>query len=831
MAHPPRASGIVPAQLGFLAIYSPGLGTTDDTVDDQIVYYASASTQSSPKRRRHRLSATGDGRPIESVSKEERNERLRQIGLAQGMAEFARSFSGGQPVNAIDTERSRVVLHELEPGWWILASIDLTCLPLAPSKTGTAAANPLGPAPSPSSPPPTDTPSSQQQQQKFEHSSRELKPAILLLQDLLRAHSLFLLHHGRPSLAALYATTSWSRSQFTALLARYWDRFLSTWNVLLHGNPACSVLGGIKIAACGELGIGVGEEDRGSGEREVLEGLVDRVDGLVDLVVGRFGSGVAEVAGAVGNKRSKGEEEEEEVVERWLGVGDEVGAEDGAVFLGVGALSRRSLRAVTCWMEDIYTWGENAYGVVDSAAGSGSRARRRRGEGKMTGADRTPSTADDKGEQAKGKSKSPGPPMRGDIQPSSAAPGDAPAENGEAGGGIDKMLSYLKLGYGTYWSLGMSSAATDSGADDESAKPSDAAEGSISRRSSKKDVNAGRFLIGLAEQNNEPQQPDSPSQTNAAKPRTVTVELEARADQSPEPGLDPPGTAATDHNNQGRKKPKTAELCPVIYVQRPFIYILLFKPTATATQPWSGLSQSLHTQLSRLHKPLLTSTAYRPEKPILGGAPSGAAQSEIYDLVFDPHTLAIHSTIPNIPDPADPLAPIPPPAPSAPLWTRAEALSTHNQILNMYAGTRRDLSMSERTCKTSRGWWVVWNRSRNNDGQHDVRAAAEGTTTSRSGSAGVGSGCGSDAGGDNDSSGAGGTYSDGAAAAAALAKEIFLVRRASDHGGVRGVSTSYVGGGGGGAGNGGWADGASRLAQGIGVDTTRYIEGLLSLNR
>lgn len=67
-------------------------------------------------------------------------------------------------------------------------------------------------------------------------------------------------------------------------------------------------------------------------------------------------------------------------------------------------------------------------------------------------------------------------------------------------------------------------------------------------------------------------------------------------------------------------------------------------------------------------------------------------------------------------------------------------------------------------------------------------------------------------------------------------KEIFLVRRASDNGGggIRGVSASYVvGGGNGGVGGGagGWADGASRLAQGIGVDTRRYIEGLLSLNR
>jgi hypothetical protein len=114
----PLASGIVPAQLGFLAIYNPSLGTTDETIDDQIVYYASATTLSQ-KRRRHRVPK--DGRPTDGISQEERNERLRQIGLAQGMVEFAKGFSDGTPVDSIDTERSRVVLHELESGWWILA--------------------------------------------------------------------------------------------------------------------------------------------------------------------------------------------------------------------------------------------------------------------------------------------------------------------------------------------------------------------------------------------------------------------------------------------------------------------------------------------------------------------------------------------------------------------------------------------------------------------------------------------------------------------------------------------------------------------------------------
>lgn len=55
---------------------------------------------------------------------------------------------------------------------------------------------------------------------------------------------------------------------------------------------------------------------------------------------------------------------------------------------------------------------------------------------------------------------------------------------------------------------------------------------------------------------------------------------------------------------------------------------------------------------------------------------------------------------------------------------------------------------------------------------------------------------------------------------ATTSKEIFLIRRASDH-----VSSGsgVLGGGGGGA------DAVGRLAQGIGVDTRRYVEDLLSM--
>ena len=105
---------VVPAQLGFLAIYNPSLGTTDESLQNQIVYYSSY-------KERHRSKQRNPEHVDEDGLREENNEQLRQIGLAQGMVEFGKSFSRGRAVDTVETEKSRIVLHELEAGWWILA--------------------------------------------------------------------------------------------------------------------------------------------------------------------------------------------------------------------------------------------------------------------------------------------------------------------------------------------------------------------------------------------------------------------------------------------------------------------------------------------------------------------------------------------------------------------------------------------------------------------------------------------------------------------------------------------------------------------------------------
>jgi len=77
---PPR---IVPAQLAFLAIYNPSLGRTDETFRDQVVFYYSRGA-------REKRKGSAQDADYEREQREEENEKLRHIGLAQGMVGFAR---------------------------------------------------------------------------------------------------------------------------------------------------------------------------------------------------------------------------------------------------------------------------------------------------------------------------------------------------------------------------------------------------------------------------------------------------------------------------------------------------------------------------------------------------------------------------------------------------------------------------------------------------------------------------------------------------------------------------------------------------------------------
>ncbi|KZF25627.1 hypothetical protein L228DRAFT_236702 [Xylona heveae TC161] len=818
MSEPPVFTGkIVPAKLAFLTIYNPSISLKDETLKDQIIFYYSSAS----KARRRAAATQGPG----NVDNEEENERMRQVGLAQGMVEFARGFSGGEPVDSIETEKSRIVLYELERDWWILASIDLTRLPAIGHGKSATSGTSTPPAP------------------EVEFSSREVSPPALLIQQLIRAHGIFLLHHG-PSLNEIYMRLS--KSRFCSILDRFWSFFAKEWDVLLNGNPAADIFGGLKLAAGGELGIGVGEEDWGSGEREVLEGLVDGTEGLIDLVVSRFGEPPANTAESSINQPSSAENDDPESGQQWPYAGVSPNQADGIIFSGLGAISRSSLKSVTDWMELLYTYGEDAYGVKDNPT---STRRRRRDR---ASASRTPSAAMRADQRVPLRLNrtiaSPGTDLPVGIPPPivtaanesldrvSASIDSADAEGSrtpsEAGSTIsDTLMKYFTLGYGSSWggsfrkrmqspnssvSRDPSPHVKDQDENREATRSTEAQEQSAASldtritSQARRDRHTGHFMIGLKgslDEDSQEEENNDDDEESRILLRSLHVALLDKTENKPgsstKVGSDSGGHSSTEgpHSiaekegaSQRQRILETKRARVVVYVRQPFIFTFIFDAQA-GSLAMASFYRLLHRSLGPLYRSLLSSTSpdkvlERVDKALIPKSTTSTTNKEpIYDLVYDPPNMTVHTSIPNIPELASVFEPTLTGG-SLP-WTRIEALNVHTQILNTFSSTRRNTSEVERTCKTSRGWWVVWMRlphprtvpfdMKNNSPMSDYR-------------------------------------------------EAYLVRKASDY--VAPASRSsgrFARDSGIAAGRGGWGPG--KLAEGIGIDTRKYIEALLSLNR
>ncbi|KAH8422875.1 uncharacterized protein LDX57_000628 [Aspergillus melleus] len=800
-------TSVVPAQLSYLTIYNPLLGPTDETIQDQVVFYTSRAA----RLRRREDSAAGID---DNDSNGEHNEKLRQIGLAQGMVSFARNFSQGKPVEYIETEKTTIVLHELEKDWWILACIDLTRLPTDASNGSSSQRDA------------SDSTSVQ-------YSSREMCPPHLLIQQLRRAHSIFLLHHDI-TLDALYQHVG--RSALCSLLDGFWRKFSKNWEVLLSGNPAVDMYNGIKLSAGGELGIGVGEEEWGSGEREVFEDFVVRTDGLVDLVISRFGDpSVPDDGQATTNKAGSTNEDESNT--RWLGLDTHPRPSDGIIFSGMGALSRRSVARVSQWMEWIYRYGPDTYGVGDDPSSPRRRKRRRKPRCRSSKNNNEHGIPFDNA--SVDASFSPGiprplvtgqsPAPQRDSEADSQASGESSSSQNEGGKDWigfkpETFVKYLTLGYGSAW--GPSSGTPSphprvealkqedgsTGANKKTASPASAQQipdgDSFRTKDNVKPKSLGKFLIGLHENpaTAVTQSSDDPNQTNKSPvnseetivQRTLILQM-----------ADPREDATADGQRPGPTK-----LRVVVYVHQPFVYTFLFDPEAPSLVDPS-LYQSIHHQLTPLHKTLVNSTS--PANAAARISMSEGAfdvnrrfitkNQPVYDLVYDPSNLTVRTSIPNIPD----LGAHPPETrdPNAAPWSRVESLNIHHRLLSTYVETRSRALEVERTCKTSRGWWIVWVRfPGSGSGSSDDGDAVQETPSP-----------------------------DGSEAAC---QEAFLIRKSSDH--VPSVSHGRSGSGSrffrdlGGATSPGLASsradtGPGKLVEGLGLDARRYIENLLSLNR
>jgi hypothetical protein len=929
-----HASSVVPAQLAFLAIYNPTLGPTDETFADQLVFWYSRKAAEARRADKEKANndAAGDARR-KAADREEENERLRQIGLAQGMIGFAKTFSDGErPVDSIETDKSRIVLHELENGWWILASIDLTRLPAATTPVGSSKGK-VDPNAKPA----------------LEYSSREVSPAALLTQQLVQAHWLFILHHG-PTLDELFVKLS--REKFCSTLERYWMRFARSWDVLLHGNPASEVFGGIKLAAGGELGVGVGEEEWGSSEREVLEDLTRRTEGLVDVVVARYG------APATKEESSANDTE----VLPWLGSGNLPSASDGIIFGGLDKLNRHSVRSVSLWMQHIYSYGDYAYGVRDNPHRERRKRRKRnpppqvRGTSSPSIQSRASTVKDPKQkvQQLEGVTRPESPLIDPDLLPKDERPQmyDRVASHDHATGQMtpqsashpeipppivsaaeqalnkatkeaDKKPSEAQptetedgttMGipdqYMKYMTFGLSSLAKSyNKKPTETAKPTPESPRNPKPVRSKKskalkrsedqsdekpelshadpipdgeelrakiarqihDENQGHFVVGLKGDLSVDSSANSDDDANMTEGsfgeesggsrillRTLQVELTPKVQNYTDKVNEDLERGDDAGNRTGHLLPENPitkdcrRLRVLIYVHRPFIFAFLFEQR-TSSLSYSGLYKSLHTTLAPIHKRLLSSTSpetvaqridlshhqHQAQPSTTNNDPtSSSSDNEIFSLIYDPATLSLHSSIPNIP----------PPGGYKP-WARIDALNVHATLLASLSATSgaKGETALERTSKTARGWWVVWLRMPPSVAQDDARPAqseAGGDGTAESSDRGL------------DSQG-GAISTLGLASSFTPAKTVgethrvaFLVRKAGENVSGSGAAASGAGQGKSrlgsamwsslgmravsGGGGGGGSEGESTTALGgggFGIDARRYVEGLLSLNR
>ncbi|EMD96591.1 hypothetical protein COCHEDRAFT_1162429 [Bipolaris maydis C5] len=668
---------VIPAQLSFLAIYNPSLGTSDETFDQQIVFYYSKAAKTRAKLR------NGDAQQEQDLRDQE-NEKLRQVGLAQGMVGFAKSFSNGEPVDTVETEKSRIVLHELENGWWILASIDLTQLPAASGLTRKDSS--------------TDT-----TEPVIEYSSREVSPPALLIRQLVRAQLIFQLHHGL-TLEGMFAKHG--RTKFCSILDKYWSRFASNWDVLLHGSPAVDIFGGMKLAAGGELGMGVGEEEWGSSERDVLEDFARRTPGLVDVMVSRFGE-VSPLQQAKTSTDPRTLDDSE--LDPWVGVGRTAQAADGVVFSGLGAVSRKSLRDLSHWVESIYCYGEYAYGVRDNPASDRKKRRRRNPRAALESEQPTPEslrpTRPERPRLATSNQNSALPlGIPPPIKPEQNSPAPESRSMLASLGDTETWTRYMTLGYGTAWG---GKKTTDS---PQPATPVPEVA-----------PNNGYFLVGLKGDLQDldiDDENDEGNWNNRIPLRTIHVEVDSRDVSSSSPDVESDETPPYERimNIPPPTTSKLSRLRPVVYIHRPFIYVFLFEHR-THSLGVASFYRDIHNFFSPLHRSLDKSTNpinvaqrlqavsshYTTEASTGGSGPTAGPNTQpIYDLVFDPRTLTVHSSLPNIPDPGTLLAEGL--AERQAGWSRLDALNVHSQMLATVASTRRSLSEIERTCKTSRGW-------------------------------------------------------------------------------------------------------------------------------
>ena len=442
----------------------------------------------------------------------------------------------------------------------------------------------------------TNNPVDARDSPRYESSSREVSPSILLVQQLLRGHRIFLLHHGQ-TLSDLYVRLP--RNKFCGILEKFWTHFAKDLDVLLHGNPIADVHTATKLSAAGELGIGVGEEDWGSGEREALEGLIRDTEGLVDLVVLRSNA----------DRKNKLEKQKDT-----RGLSDWY-ANDlarGVVFSGSGSLAQISRTTVSEWMQHVADHPALAYGVQESPSSTRSRPQKPSSfnRSEIAGNERHQSLVNAQApsaqDQAEALPRSPRPSIPPSVvsvieesldratvsaETPNKRPGhtDQRSENDVTKAQQQTALTdwgaYLKFGYGTAWGTARAPLMTPNPPGNDAEKPSEAPKGEPLTQKQRR----GHFPIGLAggldeigEEDLETADADDLDGTRVSV-RTLHVELnETQRNDTKHLTDEPQGQLSRSVSSDSERKPDFQRLRVVLYK--------VSRPTPPSKSPFSCLS-------------------------------------------------------------------------------------------------------------------------------------------------------------------------------------------------------------------------------------------------
>ncbi|KAK6338308.1 hypothetical protein TWF730_002371 [Orbilia blumenaviensis] len=493
---------------------------------------------------------------------------------------------------------------------------------------------------------------------------------------------------------------------------------------MLNGNPAVDVWNGIKI------GRGVGEE-----EKDVLGGFADRnrteTDGserMIDLVVSRFG-------------KLPGDEKDAKTSKPGFstrGTGKIPGPDDGCIYRGLGNLSKESVRDLAEWMARWYQYGDSSF---DYQTVRPSRKKvRRSGKSKAQALDPLQSgpptseaettiatepiqevSTSEAAEavapveevndaetrlppplfptEAQQNTQEPEPALGPESRPKDRKTKDKGKTTGKSSndagrpnngqpsgskGNNNLMLNVLTLGtYAAYsaWNRNQEEEQPKADTPDQNAEPNPA------------EV-SGRFIIGYtgALEDDEEEPTASDSNIDPKDFISTTIWIARAADGTPQ-------------GQDGADKQLALEECRLVaYAAYPFIFAMLFRSTNESLKKPS-FYKLLHQQLGPLKGPLISSSEkqYQPSN-----------HKGVYDLIFDPATLTVHTSLPSIPEPVFNT--------QLDITTngglpRVEALHVHSQILRVIEDTRwKDIPLGtpsgerERTNRTTRGWWIAWMR-------------------------------------------------------------------------------------------------------------------------